>query len=196
MLKKLIMLFLVFISISCQKDEVMSNGNVTPPVIMPLAVGNQWIFRITEEDSLFHIVSTNYDTLRIIKDTLIANEKWCLDNDGEIYSNRSTGLWKIVNGAPSLLLKYPANTTDSYLSGDINGGNLIDVASTRRYIHVPDGDYECYMYRFMRSPDSLLLHVDHYAIGKGPIYFIFFAKTTGGSYYYKYQYELISTSAN
>lgn len=62
---------LFFLLIGC-KDE---NNIIDPPgesiEIVPLEVGNSWIFQITTYDSSANIISNNIDTAKVVSDTLI-----------------------------------------------------------------------------------------------------------------------------
>ncbi len=81
-MRKIMILVLICIIIplqySCQENSVnflQAQGNV----IMPLAIGNTWIGRLTKIDSVGNTLSVIYDTLKIIKDTLINGETWYVD---------------------------------------------------------------------------------------------------------------------
>jgi hypothetical protein len=194
-MNRLFLLMLAACVVSCSNDDNPTNG--TPAsVISPLSVGKRWAFRISEVDSNYAIVATTFDTTRIVKDTMVSNEKWYVDNKGNVFINRTGGLWQMVNSFPSLLLKYPCVTGEVYLVGTSVSALLADIGSTSFYVRVPSGNYDCYLYRFRMASDSTLVRVDYYAVDKGLVKSNLFARRSSGTYYERYQRELVSRTLN
>lgn len=124
-------------------------------VIMPLAVGNMWVYSVSYQDTL-HFYHYE-DTILITRDTVIGGESWYVDQRGYHYANRSDGLYLLNNGQPVLALKFPANINDSFPSPFVIPGppyepirNLV-VQSTSQSVTVPKGTYTCIVYR---TPDD------------------------------------------
>ncbi len=161
-------------------------------MITPLAVGNQWEFRIWETDSNYAIVRMTFDTTRIVRDTLNSNQRWYIDSKGSLLSNHADGLWKMLNGSPFLYLKFPSVIGESYLFGESTNALLTDIGSTNYHVTVPSGNYNCYLYRFRTLPDSTAVRVDYIAVDKGLVKSELFERRSDGTLYTKYQHELVA----
>jgi hypothetical protein len=155
-------------------------------VIMPLAVGNRWIGTThpLRGDDLF-------DTLRIIRDTVVGNERWYVTSNGVMLANHPDGLytWEIWaarrdQGKPTRALKFPVAVGDALNdlgnfrrvyehgdSGDVESiREVLTVVSTDTLVDVPAGRYHCIKavlkrYRADGSPDPVQFSND------GPLYF-------------------------
>lgn len=135
------------------------NNGATPCVaiktsgqILPLSIGNTWIYHITELD-FGTITKSLYDTVTISRDTFINGEKWFFYS-GEIVINRSDGLWGFYQISkdsitPVLVWEYP-----------IKSGNVIHqpydsiiVAATDTVISVPYGCFFSNVYFVGRNKE-------------------------------------------
>jgi hypothetical protein len=111
--------------------------------IIPLAIGNEWIYRVTQyQDESGIIGFVHYDTMRVIRDSLIGGEKWYLMTDGWS-TNRSDGLWGLYyvtpdSTIPVLLWKYPAKSGEVIRKLD----DSIMVVSIDSAISIP---YGCFL---------------------------------------------------
>jgi hypothetical protein len=157
------LLFILSVSIfGCKKD---SNNPTEPPKttsvgFIPLAVGNQWIWRYTYYDTAGHALYTHYDTLTILSDTSIANEKWYLAPwlaEFSFGTNRSSGFWVWgqartiqVGSQPAMWYKYPCSIGDRYYLGVsvADTSYPIAVLDTSAQVVVPLGTFRCYKYLF------------------------------------------------
>lgn len=100
------------------------NQNQETSVIMPLKIGNYWVYKVTELNDDGTTKSTGYDTTYVIKDTLINGEKWFLTYDRSFsdhsklvcLTNTNVGLYinDMICYCYSLRAEYPAKHT-SYL---------------------------------------------------------------------------------
>lgn len=125
---------------ACNKD----NNPVSPgPAneLLPLAVGNRWVYSDTVLDSNGTTISTSTDTMLVLRDTVLQNQTWFTTTSG-IYRDSSNGLW-IWSGGPQLVFKYPASAGDSFSTPNA----VVTVVSTNEHIDVPYGGLLCYHYR-------------------------------------------------
>jgi hypothetical protein len=141
---------------------------INASVIMPLAVGNQWIGQITDYDVRGDIVSQNFDTLTVYKSRVINGETWyyldhfprfSLDGDSNLYelTNRSDGLYECDSehfGEATLIAKYPAISQDTFStftdpSTSFFYENVVDTIN--QPIQVPAGKFNSYVYHFEGS---------------------------------------------
>ncbi len=63
-----------------------------PSVLLPLAIGNFWEYQVTAYDSV-SVHGTSFDTILIVRDTVISGETWYADKGKNLYINRADGLW-------------------------------------------------------------------------------------------------------
>jgi hypothetical protein len=103
---------LAVILVSCNNSESPCVPVKTSGPIVPLAIGNQWVYHITEfADG--SVTRSYYDTLTIRRDTLINGEKWYFYYGG-FWTNRSNGLWGVFqvtkdSVTPVLIYPYPTS---------------------------------------------------------------------------------------
>lgn len=125
-MKNLLIFGFVFIFIfSCSDNTTVSNNSTKE--ILPLKVGNSWIytrqnFHSSKRDSVTYIDTMKY----IVSGSISLNdENWYFleynsEKDDYIYANRSDGLWciyakdsnNINRSAAKLFLKYPTKVND------------------------------------------------------------------------------------
>jgi hypothetical protein len=121
-------------------------------VLMTLAIGNQWI-RHNPFDS-----QAPYDTLRIVRDTTLDGAKWFVGSDGNIYANRSDGLytWNQSAHRAERQAKFPVKLGDTaidrgWFPGVDTAGIVIDsthnfaiVTDLNLTVTVPAGTFNCW----------------------------------------------------
>lgn len=99
--------------LGCSED---TNGPSSNGVIMPLAVGNEWVYKVTRYN-IGGMVDTVYiDTLSIIGTKLHNGRTVYVFNTDVLGENRDNGYW---NGLPffdtlSLLAKYPCTIGETF----------------------------------------------------------------------------------
>ncbi|MDB5034430.1 MAG: hypothetical protein JWQ98_1671 [Chlorobi bacterium] len=120
--------------------------------LMPLAIGNRWIWRITTP------ITVRDDTLTIVADTVIRGERWFRNNRGEWMANLPDGLH--VSETPSrideqLRVKFPVkpgDTLEDYGATDMAFSSPSHQRSPRIYalvtaiaepVSVPAGTFSC-----------------------------------------------------
>jgi hypothetical protein len=118
-------------------------------VIMPMKIGNEWVYKETAFDSVGQPIAIDYDTVRIARDSSLLGEMWFLDNHGILQTNRQDGRW-VFAGTPYMTEKYPARLNDSYVVQDSLSGILARVSGANISVVVPAGAYEAYGYRWSR----------------------------------------------
>ncbi len=160
-MKKYLLLVFCLGIISCKSSTDTGTQNQT--VIMPLAIGNTWIYLDNGYDSNGHLfVPSTYDTL-LISDTITYGKDILYKPQNRLiyYTNKANGLWVRYDLAPSeeiFFAKYPAKDGDIFRrdslivtkesSPDPLGltiGNFI-VSSTTESVTVPAGTFVCYKY--------------------------------------------------
>ncbi len=89
-------------------------------VIMPLEVGNEWVYKITNYDEQGAVTSTEYKTIRIDGVEQFNGEKWYYsDNKTILWVNTDLGLMTknvTYEGEKEFRAKYPTNQGDEFLS--------------------------------------------------------------------------------
>ena len=160
----------------------------TTGLIIPLALGNQWIYRVTGFDDRGNVYpNPTLDTFTLSKDTIIKGEQWFFYDGGDIVINRSDGLYT-NNGdsLPLLFYKYPANTGDTNF---FPHGNSISVVSNDTIVSVPYGCFSTYQYThepFYAAPLDIFI-----APGVGEVRTEYWTGISSKPYKYR-QRELVS----
>ena len=151
-------LYMVFILsllfVSCKSEEPTLEQEITldTSVIMPLKVGNTWLYRTVILDTSGNVLSTVHDTVAIVRDTTIGQERWLVNNLGSHYTNRTDGLWgTIQSGSQPIqfvhLAKYPASTNERYpMDPNLYYWHWIRVLSVDSVATVPLGQFRSYVY--------------------------------------------------
>ncbi|MCP4566974.1 MAG: Ig-like domain-containing protein [FCB group bacterium] len=118
--------------------------------LMPLAIGNQWVYRVDSRDSLYYNVEISYDTVLIKDSVLRDDEYWYYVDGGGYFQNKDDGLWNIINGMEQLFLKHPAVVGDEYGFSPYPQyswlGTRMTLISKDTLVEVPAGTFSCYLY--------------------------------------------------
>jgi len=181
-------LFIVlFLLEACDKNNV--SNPVAPPdpsnSIFPLRVGNRWTVQTTNYDTTGAVVYTQEDSIRILRDTTIQNERWYVGYG--ILTNRVDGLYDYQPGSSSpasLKFKYPVSAPFSYLYRGVTA----KVLSTTDTVSVQAGTFICHLYR--TGIDSVSYFDDYYSTGVGLIKRESFNPLAAGGVYKYLEYEL------
>ncbi len=146
---------LMGISLSCKKNENPVQSTTQPPVppgnssdLLPLNIGNKWVFKTTFLDSMQNTQLVKYDTFKVTGDTMLSNETWYVTDFGYC-KNKSDGLWNWI-GYPILAYKYPANAGDTTQTADA----ISKLISTNESCSVPYGTVQCYHYQILYKNDN------------------------------------------
>ena len=170
------LLLLIFIIVQFQNG---CNSNSTGPPdefedILPLALGNKWIYQIdnyfdSKGNVVDHITEVQYDTMEVVRDTMIGNERWFAirhsidantNSIGEnYYVNRADGIYILTTQQfrgsyqyPSvkIFLKYPMEIGDSItFMGEVK--KLIAISDS---VTINSKNYFCYIYEISNIYDS------------------------------------------
>jgi hypothetical protein len=165
-MKQLCFLLLAALLIGGCVDQPTSS---TSSVIMPLKVGNQWIGRVSADSAGAAFIG--YDTITIVQEVIINNERWYKANTGDFYINRADGLLStptpnLSGDCPCAIIQYPASRGDTLLLPEVQvlvpdstdpvtqkiGREVLATDST---ISVPAGSFSCYHYMMkLYSPSN------------------------------------------
>ncbi len=130
----------------------ISPGQRVGNIIMPLEVGNMWVYSVygldTAQNELRPIL---VDTLTVVSDSVINRERWFymggLQRTEGWVSNRKDGFWfALPGGQPFLFAKYPAQPGDTFSSLIGKSTAHTTVAGTGVEVKSPAGTYYCYKY--------------------------------------------------
>lgn len=169
-MKKLfyLVLLLIVITISnvlAQKADSLKNQpdtNKTSLEIMPLKIGNYWLYNTTSLTSKRKYIIT--DTVRF------DGELWYeMQFDGKIigYScNKSDGLWTKTtkNSDPYLNIKYPAKIGDKYEYESGDNKNKVEVIETNKEVNAAFGKVYAVVYQVDTKTKT---HIMYYIPGIG-----------------------------
>jgi hypothetical protein len=130
-------------------------------VLMPLAVGNTWIYKHTLLDSNNQVEFDGYDTLKVLKDSIINGNTFFGCSNGRFYRNTSWGLemyYSFYNTNIIQHLQFPTAVNNSWVNfsadyPDSTSGNndSLRVKYTTHnidtLINVPKGNFNCIRYK-------------------------------------------------
>jgi hypothetical protein len=120
-----------------------SCGNKSDELI-PLEIGNIWYYDYQRYNSDGSAGETNTFTLCVLADSIINNDKYWVVESGNLWTNRSDGVYSYVeNESPFLMMKYPA------IKGEYFGNAAVDsmqVVSVDSKVKTPAGEFSCYEY--------------------------------------------------
>ena len=138
---------LLFGSLNCNKSNPVGNNDPSSEII-PLKVGNTWVWQITNYDTSGTISSTTSDSLWVSQDTVLNGQKYFLlweqqkNSDGTINQSASnyfarniqSGYSRRDGNQETVLYNYP------YQNGDTT------VIASNVSVTVPTGTYNCLEY--------------------------------------------------
>jgi len=192
--KYIFCIIVLFILVGCEKhSNPLSTSTDTTKEIMPLKVGNRWIWQVEQYDSVGAVIVSYCDSLVVLRDSTFQSEKWyLLKGAGSIlYTNKSDGLYLLQSGYAYHLFLYPAKAGDTYYNPTFTMMKVITIDSL---ITVPYGAFSCLGYQaysqnrldevWYCSPNIGIIKIDDYYI------------TQGGINYKCAEYNLISVSIN
>ena len=145
MKKTIYTILIISIFINSCKDNITSPSTKIEG-ILPLAVGNTWVYQIVAG-------WTEIDTMKVVRDSLIGDERWYairhrLTTWDEFYTNRNDGLYLLSpyqTSPPTAYryYKYPSSVGDSSV---INGGIVVKLVSNSDTVKVNGQQFICYTY--------------------------------------------------
>jgi hypothetical protein len=152
--RKTISIFILFLS-ACTEETIQPVNQTVE--LLPLKIGNYWIYRVGIKDSYNDTILTFKDTLRVIEQSgrgFLLNSRLQIILQNGYYKNGEDGLY--MND--TLQFKYPGVAGENCgLIGlgnvfDINGNNPVGIISRTnfQYSYVNASDtiklYDCYYY--------------------------------------------------
>lgn len=156
-LKHFFILLVIITLISCKKndDADPNTPQVQDPITndyFPMNIGNYWVYEFQTKDPSGNIVgNTSYDTLKIVSDTVIANETYYVLTTNKPYINSrktfrdSSGYIIDENGTIKLLPSANEaiyNFHYGYIAGDTAYAYWEEFQDNIT-IQSPTGDYTC-----------------------------------------------------
>lgn len=164
-MKKIIFLIAIFLMINgCEENSNQVVVDQTG-VLMPLAIGNTWIYKYTLLDSNNKVEYDGIDTLTVLNDSIINGNTFFGCSNGRFYRNSSWGLemyFEFYNAkhfnSTTNYYKFPTNQNDNWIllsfdDDDISVGNLDSIRlkfttlSISKEISTPKGKFNTIMYK-------------------------------------------------
>ena len=191
---KIIQVFIVSLVLLSCNDTGLSviEGNPAGPII-PLQIGNTWIYEFSQYDTLGTLISAVYDTVALAIDTVLDNRVWFFWAQPEMYiANYSDGAWirSLEIGFslyPSLMYKYPAEVGDLWTFDGFSTFHM-QLTSINEVTEVPAGRFSCHVYDFGSTTG-----VVHIVPGIGMVFSEMFNFVPSGKSY-RYVHRLLSYS--
>jgi hypothetical protein len=152
-MRNLFLIILLSCIISCtKKNDPGVRFPLIPSasgVILPLNIGNQWIYSNTNYDSTGKGIDSSIYTQKVESDTLINNRKWYLLNH-QWQTNLTNGLYYFDNGRQNLWYKYPGAAGEKYkIITMLNDTLNFEVININELLTVKAGTFTTYHYRYV-----------------------------------------------
>ncbi|PKV75427.1 hypothetical protein [Pontibacter ramchanderi] len=104
-LKVIAFLSLSLCFFSCDKEVEVAQP---VEVIVPLQVGNEWVYKVIDYSSDGDVLSTTSFRREVVKDTLIGKQTWYILNNGMIVRNDKDGYVHYRKDAREQYITYPS----------------------------------------------------------------------------------------
>jgi hypothetical protein len=141
---------------SCNSTTEPGGNNLTD-VIMPLKVGNLWVYDYIEFDSTGATIATGTDSLGVVGQVTIGGSTWYLfsnfSSDTTSVQNRKDGIYSVFEGKEWHVYLYPTKPGDRlYTRNDtVDDGDRVileytDVETINSSVTVPAGTFSCVKY--------------------------------------------------
>jgi hypothetical protein len=131
---------IIALLLGCRKDDLLVNPQSESNGIIPLAVGNQWIYSLNAYDTTGNIKISTSSTYQVMGDSVNSGVRWFRISNFYC-TNKNLGLF---SSDGLLALKYPTFVPDSFYVNATVG--YIHVISIDTMITIPLGTYHCYAY--------------------------------------------------
>ncbi|MES2766499.1 MAG: hypothetical protein V4642_11550 [Bacteroidota bacterium] len=177
--------YVILVSIASCSDNSTEPDSAKSEGIIPLKVGNQWIFKRYEIDSTGNQIAEYRDTMKITGTKMFGSEVWYKTYisagsgyiTAEVFQlNRADGLWnRDYIEEPNLSIKFPAKVGDTFFSGepddpqDTMYHRKMHVISTDTMITTPAGTFKCYAYAYYYNNSQILAQTLFYSPAIGYI---------------------------
>lgn len=155
MSKRTLFLSVVLFVAACDSTSIPAE-DAGIDALVPLAVGNEWIWRTVERSTHRGEVeeTVRFDTVRVVSDTSLLGESWfrLRERNGEyLVANRPSGYWQRMppeagDGNQLLVYKYPAVTGDLFTRPSWPDSSEKQVMSLDTTITVPAGTFSAVHY--------------------------------------------------
>ncbi|PKL85857.1 MAG: hypothetical protein CVV22_04785 [Ignavibacteriae bacterium HGW-Ignavibacteriae-1] len=145
-------LFILILALGCSEDSNSPNNNSKE--LMPLKIGNKWVYNYTSFDNFE--VKTTKGTLTVVSDEMYNGERYYIiemsDGDQAIippiyYINKSDGLYMLFfeeNQEPeTVLIKYPVTEGEIFFN---DGFHKSYVEKVDTLISTSAGKFKCIKY--------------------------------------------------
>jgi hypothetical protein len=137
----------------------------TKDEIIPLNVGNLWIYKTEKFDQNSNQDQPQYSSHCILKDTIKFGELYYLFEGFLPWINKKDGLYVLAQDTVAeLFLKYPAAVNDVYIN---KLKDSIIIKKTDEKVNVPAGNFTCYKYEVNNSANTTVTSYLYIAPGKG-----------------------------
>lgn len=156
-----LLIAIVFLAVGCSEDSTGPSSNV---VIMPLAVGNEWVQRVTMYYLDGSIDTTYLDTIRIRDKVFDGSDTIYLFNSNLAGANRKNGYYIALSDSLQIIAKYPVFAGEVFRRDTSIDVPVWDTTSirdtiiskflckeTNTFVNVAAGSFYCYKYQIHTS---------------------------------------------
>ena len=145
--------------LSCDNNDSPLDTTTDPGTIVPLKVGNQWVYRSNVYDASGSVIDSFLDTVKIVRSKTIGTETWYEDNTGRTQTNRADGRW-LYSDSAYLVEKYPAKLNDTYSLAE--GSLTVRVRSLDESVQVSQGSHKTHVYSWTRFENATTVLVGEF----------------------------------
>lgn len=152
---------------ACDTTGIPSE-DVTGESLIPLRIGNEWIWRTTEQSFVDGWPDSVYfDTTRVVSDVVLEDERWYTlrTSDGDVLAtNRPSGYWESGPGGigAHLVFQHPAEVGDTFPAISAFDSSFVRVMSLDTTITVPAGMFQAVHYAQITTTNGLSFTCDFF----------------------------------
>jgi hypothetical protein len=208
-MKRMLLITAFFVSVLAGMSCDLFTDPENPPIkdnsvgLVPMKLGNKWVFRYIQYDTAGGIEYTRLDSAVVSRDTLINAERWykirglkpASGDGGDWYTNRNDGVWVLRSYLDTAIayvqFKFPTYAGESWGNQIQDSSRALAVDSV--VVTPPSRQDTCILYEtsFQLYPEDGIRFIYSFAPYKGFRLLDIYSTSDGGRLYLNNRFELV-----
>ena len=175
-------------SCSDESSSTEPSGNEPSTDIMPLEVGNEWVYKNLSYDELGSVSGESLDTLKLIQELTVADYKYYKTQYGEESFNfiglKDDGLYRLNEAGEEIYMvaKYPCVVGDVYEQLDEYASKTFTVLAVDELVETPAGSFKTIKYHGVWKDENtgdIFNDIYYYSVKAGMIKNEYYMENSG-----------------